>query len=128
MELPQLQDLLGIILSIVAILGIPLGVYKFYVTEKKTDGDKINDTEKNDIKLEARIKFLEEADARHEKELERIRNQELTKMQNATEVNTKNIGDLTRLVDRLSTIVEIKVLGVAPKTVVEEHKITTEQK
>lgn len=58
MDLQQTQSVLGIVLSVVAIVGIPLGVYKFYVKDQQTDGDRIANSEKGEIILAKDIQLL----------------------------------------------------------------------
>src|SRR3989344_1590258 len=59
MDLQTMQSILGIVLSVVAIIGLPLGIYKFYIKDQQTDGEKLTNSEKLTASLSSKIDLLE---------------------------------------------------------------------
>lgn len=60
MDLQTINQILTMVLSVVAIIGIPLGVYKFYTKDQEADGEKITDNKTSNLLLAQKVDNLAE--------------------------------------------------------------------
>lgn len=106
MDLQPINQVLTTVLSIVAIIGIPLGVYKFYTKDQKEDGVKMSDTN-TELKLmrtEMTLKIQGLTDA-----ILLIKSNDLHSIFEKQRDQDDQINKLTNAVTSLTTIIDERV-------------------
>lgn len=116
-DLSTIQSFLGIVLSVVAIIGIPVGIYKIYAKDQEKDGEKTNNLasrlELLETKLTGEIKNLATALGGEMKnlttEFTAIKLNHLHTIEEKQKDQDAQIGNLTIATEKLTTIIDERV-------------------